>query len=80
VPQKQVKTATELEALIMQELSGQPECVLSKCVVLVRPVGRGNWDVALVGDDSTVSADGVKKISEITARLSAQYSLAEGTG
>jgi hypothetical protein len=77
VPQKQVKTAAELEALIMDELNGQPECVLFECVILVRPVGRGNWDVALVGDHSVVSADCVKKISEIAARLSAQYNLAE---
>lgn len=77
MPQKQVKTAVELEAQIMDELSRHPECVLSNGVVIVRPVGRGNWDVALVGDDSIVSADCLKKLGEITARLSAQYDLAE---
>jgi hypothetical protein len=72
---KQVKTRTELEAMIMAEVRQHPECENVEVVAITRPVGRP-WDVAVVRDGPSIPARCRLRIDEITQRLVAQYDLA----
>ena len=47
MPERTMKTAAELESMIMAELREHPECE-SAAVVVVGPTGAG-WDASLAG-------------------------------
>jgi hypothetical protein len=75
--QKSVKTAAELESMIMAELREHPECD-SAGVVVIRPMGL-SWDAALVGDrpGPGLNIECNQRLAEITNRLRQEFDLAE---
>jgi hypothetical protein len=73
--QKSVKTAAELESMIMAELREHPECD-SAGVVVIRPMGL-SWDAALVGDGPAANIECNQRLAKITARLRQEFDLAD---
>jgi hypothetical protein len=73
--QKSVKTASELESMIVAELREHPECD-STGVVVIRRMGL-SWDVALVGDGPKLNSDCDQILAEIAARLRQEFHLAD---
>jgi hypothetical protein len=73
--QKSVKTAAELEGMIMAELREHPECE-SAGVAIIRPSGVA-WDAALVGDGPQLKIECEARLAEITTRLRQEFDLAE---
>jgi hypothetical protein len=72
--QKSVKTAAELESMIMAELREHPECE-SAGVAIIRPSDVA-WDAALVGDGQ-LNVECKARLAEITTRLRQEFDLAE---
>jgi hypothetical protein len=73
--QKPVKTAAELESMIMAELREHPECEAAG-VVVIRPMGL-SWDAALVGGGPRLNMECHQKLAEIANRLRHEYDLSK---
>jgi hypothetical protein len=74
--QKSVKTAAELESMIMAELREHPECE-SAGVEVIRPTGGVAWDAVLIREAPQINDDCAAKLDEITSRLRQEFDLAE---
>jgi hypothetical protein len=73
--QKSVKSAAELESMIMAELREHPECE-SAGVVIIRPMGV-SWDAVLLREGTQMNVECESKLAEITTRLRQEYDLSE---
>ena len=51
MPERTVKTAAELESIIIAELREHPEC--ESAAVVIGPTGAG-WDATLAGTEATI--------------------------
>jgi hypothetical protein len=75
MPQRPVKSAAELESMIMAEMREYPECE-SAAVVIIGPTGAG-WEAALASTGATIDVDCQQRLAAITNRLRQQFDLAE---
>jgi hypothetical protein len=73
--QKSVKSAAELESMIMAELREHPECE-SAGVEVIRPTGVA-WDAVLIREGPQINDDCEAKLAEITNRLRQEFDLSE---
>jgi hypothetical protein len=75
MPQKAVKSAAELESMIMAELREHPECE-SAGVIIVGPAGAG-WEAALADTPATINVECQERLTAITSRLRQRFDLSE---
>jgi hypothetical protein len=71
--QKSVKSAEELESMIMAALREHPEC--ESAAVVIRPMGL-SWDAVLVGDEPP-DVQCKARLAEMMRRLRREFDLAE---
>lgn len=71
--QKSVKSAAELESMIIAEMGEHPEC--DSAAVAIRPMGL-SWDAVLVGDGPH-NVQCKARLAEITSRLRWEFDMAE---
>jgi hypothetical protein len=74
MPERTVKSAAELESVIIAELREHPECE-SATVVITGPTSTG-WDATLAGTEATIDVKRQKRLREITHRLRQKFDLA----
>ena len=74
MPERTVKTAAELESMIMAELREHPEC--KSAVVTIAPSGAG-WDASLAGTEATIDVECQERLATITNKLRQKFDLAE---
>ncbi len=75
MPERTVKSAAELESMIMAELREHPECE-SAAVVIVGPADAG-WEATLSGTRATINVECQERLAAITNRLRQQFDLGE---
>ena len=75
MPERTVKTAAELESMIMAELREHPECE-SAAVVIMGPAGAG-WDASLAGTEATIDVECQERLATITNKLRQKFDLAK---
>ena len=75
MPERILKTAAELESIIIAELREHPECE-SAAVVIMGPTSAG-WDASLAGTEATIDVECQKRLGEITRRLRQKFDLAK---
>jgi hypothetical protein len=73
--QKSVKTAAELESMIMAELREHPECE-SAGVKLINPTGVA-WDAVLIREGPQPNDECEAMLAEIVSRLRQEFDLSE---
>ena len=70
MPERTMKTAAELESMIMAELREHPECE-SAAVVVVGPSG---WNATLAGTEATIDVDCQERLGAITNKTKIRFS------
>jgi hypothetical protein len=73
MPERTVKTAAELESIIIAELREHPEC--ESAAVVVGPTDAG-WDASLAGTEATIDVDCQERLGAITNKLRQKFDLA----
>jgi hypothetical protein len=66
MPKRTVKTAVELESMIMAELREHPEC--QSATVFIEPTGAG-WAAYLSGIEATIDVECQERLATITNKL-----------
>jgi hypothetical protein len=72
---KLIKSAAELESMIMAELREHPECD-SAGVVVVKRMGP-SWDAVLLSGSAQPNVECESKLAEINRRLRNEYELGD---
>jgi hypothetical protein len=73
MPERILRTAAELESIIIAELREHPEC--ESAAVVIGSTGAG-WDATLEGTEATIDAECQKRLGAITHRLRQKFDLA----
>ena len=73
MPKRTMKTAAELESIIIAELREHPEC--ESAAVVIAPTGAA-WDATLEGTEATIDVECQKRLGAITKRLRQKFDLA----
>ena len=73
MPERTVKTAAELESMIMAELREHPEC--ESAAVTIAPSAAG-WDASLAGTEATIDVECQERLATITNKLRQKFDLA----
>ena len=74
MPERTLKTAAELESIIIAELREHPEC--ESAAVLIGPTREG-WDASLAGTDATMDVECQERLATITNKLRQKFDLAK---
>ena len=69
-----MKTAAELESMIIAELREHPEC--ESAAVTIGPTGAG-WDASLAGIEATIDVECQERLGAITNKLRQKFDLAK---
>jgi hypothetical protein len=72
MPERTVKTAAELESMIMAELREHPEC--ESAVVIIGPTSAG-WDASLSGTEATIDVECQERLGAVTNKLRQKFDL-----
>jgi hypothetical protein len=73
MPERLVKSAAELESMIMAELREHPEC--ESATVTIGPTSAG-WDASLAGTEATIDVECQERLATITNKLRQKFDLA----
>ena len=74
MPKRTVKTAAELESMVIAELREHPEC--ESATVFIGPTAV-SWDAYLSGTEATIEVECQERLATITNKLRQKFDLAE---